>query len=216
MRRLPLLTLFATVTFAQTPATAPAMTTYRSATPAFTYSYPADFLVREDFTAMVADGLKGRSSQADSVKFDQCVKYPVTASKGINARSTTGIGMVVVLQLDHKCLGTVPSAEFREQLAQQLMQLLSGFGRPLTEDARRYDLDGQPAAFAQGTAAAKAVDGNFTAYGVSACALLPEATVCWFLADSNYKRMPQLVGAPVSFRGRPPVPLIPANLLQPW
>ena len=215
MRKLTLCAaLLAATVCAQT--TAPAPGTYRNDALGFSYTYPASLQPSAQLNDALTHGIAGDPTDPDHDQWVKCFTLPLVAGKGLDHPTGGTLGMLVVLRVDHACMGVSTSFDKLGELAQMLLGVLKGFGRPLTEDAHPYKLDGKEAWFAQGSVAAKALGPDINLHAASTCALVAGSSVCWLLIDSDHKLMPALVASPVTFDGHAPTPLIPKDLLEPW
>ncbi len=191
-----------------------AAATYRDAALGFTYRYPSGFQAQPALPAALAKGL---AANEDDPNLAKCITMPLGLMKGEQTVTAGGeLAILTILKIDHTCLGEPGAKDKLGPAAQMLMKMISPFGRPVTENAVYYRLDGHDAAFVQGSAAAKVLGEGRMMHEAAVCTLLGTATVCWVLIDTEYKLMPGLVANPVTFDGRAPVALVPKDIPQAW
>ncbi len=115
--------------------------------------------------------------------------------------------MLVLLRINHACMGVEDSFDQLGEIAQQLMGILKGFGRPAHRgrpplQARWARTPGS----SQGSVAAKALGPDINLHAASTCALIAGSSVCWLLIDSDHKLMPALVVGPAGRAAPTPRP----------
>ena len=194
------------------------LASYHDAALNLTYSYPAEFHAQPGFAETLERGLKSGASDPEHAAMAKCISVPLAVVKGDKpAESAASFGILLMVRVDHACGGEPDTADDLGVIAQRTTAILGVFGgRPVTENAIPYKLDGRAAAFVQGSAPAKALGEGKMVHSGTACTLVGKNTVCWLMVDSHYKAMPGLVMEPVSFGSGAAVPLVPREILQAW
>lgn len=189
---------------------------YHDAVAGFSYSYPAEFQSQPQFTAALSKGMTSLVADPENGAMAKCLAVPLGATKGTATGDGSQFAALILVRVDHVCLGEPGSAELLGTATQQMMKMLSMLGNPLTEDAVHYKLDGHEAAFVQGSVPAKMLGEGRMLHAGSVCALLGKTTACWVILSTDHKEMPRLAASPVTFDGRVPVPLVPKELAGKW
>ncbi len=192
------------------------VTSYRDAATGVTYGFPSGFVSRPEASAAIAQGLANMpTDDAEEAKRAKCVSIPLLLRS--QTAATDEIGLILMMRVDHRCVGEPGTADELGAQAQSLTKMLREFGVPATEDAMDYRLDGHAAAFVKGSSDAKMLGGGGKRMHVaSVCTLVGTNTLCWLMLDSNDRAMPGLVASPVTFDGRAAVPLVPKEMVDAW
>ncbi len=208
-----LLTLFQTT---GTPGAAGPMTLYHDAATDVSYRYPSDFVTSQQLSSALEKVRAQSTGDASEDQARRCISFPLVLERNLSTLNTNDVGLILLRRIDHSCFHEPAVGDQLGEEAQRTMQLLRAFGRPMTEDAVTYKLVAHDSAFAQGSAAAKALGEGKMMHGGAACTLIGQNTLCWLIASSNYKEMPSLVSTPVSIAGGAEAPLVPKDLIQRW
>jgi hypothetical protein len=192
------------------------MTAYHDASTGVTYRYPAEFKPQAQLAAALERSKAGTSGDPDKDAEAKCMSFPLALGKGDGSPDTTDFGVIVMLRVDHTCMGEAVSVQTLGEAAQQMARIIKAFGTPLTEDAVHYKLDGHEAAYVKGSAEAKILGDGKMIHSASVCALAGKSTLCWLILATNHKEMPGLVATPVMFEGHVEVPLVPKDMVEGW
>jgi hypothetical protein len=194
----------------------PAVIAFHEPVTGITYTYPTAFQPNPELSAREAAQLSSEAADPERGARAKCLSLPLLAVK-VPATPDGELGLIYLIRIDHKCLGEPADPGDLGGEAQGIAKLLlKRFGLPLTEDSLNFKLDTNPAAFVQGSAEAKILGPGRMLHAATVCTLLGQNTLCWLIFDTNHKAMPALVASTVTFAGRPPVPLVPADMVQAW
>ena len=182
------------------------MTTYHNDTLHLSYSYPAAYT---DASSMVGPAFEASLSHGSLGGKDstRCVTLPFSAMDA----NAGGLAVVLLVRADAGCLK-------KNFTPGQLPEFTQGEVQGLVASGARTQFD-QPVAFTTGDHAAELLRGTFelptgqALHAMVVCILLKPDVACWQFLGSSDERLNAMSTFPVSVDGKPPMALVPAEVL---
>ncbi|MFC6645782.1 hypothetical protein ACFQBQ_09355 [Granulicella cerasi] len=185
---------------------APSPKTFHDAKLGLDYSYPASFQTQDMSSAIDAEKAKSEGAMKEALG---CTTMPIM---GLSLES--GLQLLILVQLDPKCMGFAATADQLSTFAKgSLNEGLVKLGKPSFSDARTYKMGDADAGMVYATVETPQMPEPM--HAAATCALVQGQVICWEFIVSNCSDLAKLTALPVTFKDKPPTPVISKDNLPP-